>query len=294
MPGNDPLGRLVAAIASHGNGAEPYFSSRSAVLYNDDCLEILAGIPENSIDMIFADPPYRLSNGGLTCMNGRMVKVDKGKWDRSRGFENDAVFHEAWINACRRVLRPEGTIWVSGTYHSIYQCGYLLQKNGFHILNDIAWFKPNASPNLSCRFFTASYETILWAKKDRKARHVFNYDEMKNGSFPEDKLKKPHTQMRSVWSIPAPGRREKKYGKHPTQKPLDLLSRIIRASTLPGAVLLDPFNGGGTTGAASEIIGGRYYIGIETGTDYCELTRERLAGAGVDAADSTGRRGGIG
>jgi site-specific DNA-methyltransferase (adenine-specific) len=205
-----------------------------------------------------------------------MATVNKGGWDKSNGFEEDALFHNEWIANCRRVLKPEGTIWISGTYHSIYQCGYLLQKNGFHILNDIAWYKPNASPNLSCRFFTASHETLIWARKDKKAKHTFNYDKMKNGSFPEDKLKKENTQMRSVWSIPTPSKQEKEYGKHPTQKPLGLLTRIITASTNSGDIILDPFNGGGTTGVACNLIGGRFYIGIEIDKMFCELTKKKM------------------
>jgi site-specific DNA-methyltransferase (adenine-specific) len=268
--------KVFKSISTNIINVEPYFSSDNSIIYNQDCLEILSRIPENSIDVVFADPPYMLSNNGFTCQNGRMVNVNKGKWDKSQGFENDTMFHDSWINACRRVLKPEGTIWISGTYHSIYQCGYLLQKNNFHILNDIAWFKPNASPNLSCRFFTASHETILWAKKDKTAKHVFNYDDMKNGYFPEDKIKKENTQMRSVWSIPTPKGSEKEYGKHPTQKPLDLLLRIIKASTIPGSIIIDPFNGGGTTGVASEIIADRYYIGIEIEKSYCELTKRRI------------------
>ena len=257
-------------------GAAPYYCSPGAVIFNNDCLEILSGMPENSIDMIFADPPYMLSNSGFTCQNGRMVSVNKGEWDKSKGIEEDIVFHDEWIKACRRVLKPEGTIWISGTYHSIYQCGYLLQKNEFHILNDIAWFKPNASPNLSCRFFTASHETLIWARKDKKEKHIFNYEEMKNGQFPEDKLKKDNTQMRSVWSIPASKKTEKEFGKHPTQKPLDLLLRVIRASTREDSVILDPFNGGGTTGAAVILSGSRFYIGIEIDEYFCELTKKRL------------------
>ncbi|GHU47311.1 methyltransferase [Spirochaetia bacterium] len=218
-----------------------------------------------------------------------MVCVNKGDWDKSTGFENDAAFHETWIAACRRVLKPEGSIWISGTYHSIYQCGYFLQKQNFHILNDITWFKPNASPNLSCRFFTASHETVLWARKDKKAKHTFNYKAMKEGYFPEDTLKKHNTQMRSVWSIPTLKREEKIFGKHPTQKPLSLLTRIVKASTKPGDLILDPFNGGGTTGLAAAIIGERFYIGIEIDEAYCELTRKRLeewidAGAAIKKA----------
>jgi site-specific DNA-methyltransferase (adenine-specific) len=150
-----------------------------------------------------------------------------------------------------------------------------LQKNNFHILNDIAWFKPNASPNLSCRFFTASHETLLWAKKDKKARHTFNYEAMKNGHFPEDKIKKESAQMRSVWSIPSPCKTEKELGKHPTQKPLSLLNRIILASTKPKNIILDPFNGSGTTGIACLSIGERYYIGIEIEKEFCKLSAEK-------------------
>ncbi len=253
----------------------PVFEEPSFVLYNDDSLAVLGGLPDNSVDMIFADPPYLLSNDGFTCQAGRMVSVNKGKWDKSNGFENDLNFHEAWISECRRILKPQGTIWISGTYHSIYQCGFLLQRLDFHLLNDITWFKPNASPNLSCRFFTASHETILWARKDKKSKHTFNYEAMKNGKFPEDKMKKPELQMRSVWSIPTPGGTEKDEGKHPTQKPLALLKRIIAASTNDGDLVLDPFNGSGTTGIAAMSIGNRSYIGIEVNPEYVDLTIRR-------------------
>lgn len=267
---------LISSIVSPETVLKPYYEDNVNAIFNADCLEVLSKLPNDSIDMIFADPPYMLSNNGFTCQNGRMVSVNKGKWDKSKGLENDMEFHDAWIAACKRVLKPEGTIWISGTYHSIYQCGYLLQKNNFHILNDIAWFKPNAAPNLSCRFFTASHETLIWARKEKKAKHIFNYDAMKNGEFPEDKLKKDNTQMRSVWSIPTPAAGEKELGKHPTQKPLALLKRIILASTNKNAIILDPFNGSGTTGVASAILGDRYYIGIEIDSVYCELTKKKL------------------
>lgn len=259
------LENLVSYISKNGvqQSIKPSFKTDDIALYVGDCLEIMSRFPDNYIDMIFADPPYMLSNDGFTCQNGRMVSVNKGKWDKSNGFEEDLKFHEAWIKECKRILKPEGTIWISGTYHSIYQCGFLLQKLGYHLLNDITWFKPNASPNLSCRFFTASHETILWARKDKNAKHYFNYDAMKNGFFPEDNLKKSDLQMRSVWSIPTPSQSEKEFGKHPTQKPLALLKRIILASTKPGDIIFDPFNGGGTTGIASTIIGNRKYIGCD-------------------------------
>ena len=255
--------------------SKPFFKADDFVLYNGDCLEIMEKFPDNYVDMIFADPPYMLSNNGFTCQNGKMVSVNKGEWDKSKGFENDVEFHETWIKACRRILKPEGTIWISGTNHSIYQCGYLLQKLNFHILNDICWFKPNAAPNLACTTFAHSHETLLWARKDKRERHIFNYDQMKNGTFNEDKMKVKDKQMRSVWSIPTPTQEEKSLGKHPTQKPLALLKRIILSSTNPNSLILDPFNGGGTTGIAAKSIGNRKYIGIELQQDYLDLTIKR-------------------
>jgi site-specific DNA-methyltransferase (adenine-specific) len=251
------------------------FNSGNFSLFNSDSLLFMENIPDNSIDMVFADPPYMLSNDGFTCQNGRMVNVNKGKWDKSNGFEQDLIFHKTWIAACKRVLKPSGTIWISGTYHSIYQCGFVLQQQGFQILNDIAWFKPNASPNLSCRFFTASHETILWARKDKNAKHHFDYLSMKEGDFPEDNIKKSGNQMRSVWSIPTASPGEKKFGKHPTQKPLALLKRIILSSSKPGDIIFDPFNGSGTTGIATALIGNRCYIGCDLNMDYLELTIKR-------------------
>ena len=254
---------------------KPYFKADNFVLYLANSIDFLNQLLPDSVDMIFADPPYNLSNGGFTVHAGRMVSVNKGMWDVSRGFEDDYRFHLSWLEACRRVLKPQGTLWVSGTYHSIYQCGHALQALNYHILNDISWFKPNASPNLSCRFFTASHETLIWARKDKKAKHHFEYDLMKNGDWPEDRMKKPGLQMRSVWSIGTPKREEKKFGKHPTQKPLDLLRRVVLASTKKGDVVLDPFTGSSTTGIASALHG-RKFIGIDMEKDYLELSKKRF------------------
>ena len=253
----------------------PYFSKDNFVLYHGDSLNILSQLAPNSIDMIFADPPYNLSNGGFTVHAGKMVSVNKGLWDVSGGFTDDYNFHYKWLEACKRVLKPNGTLWVSGTYHSIYQCGHALQSLNYHVLNDVSWFKPNASPNLSCRFFTASHETIIWARKDKKAKHTFNYNLMKEGNWPEDQLKKPGLQMRSVWAIGTPRPDEKKFGKHPTQKPLDLLKRIVLASTNKGDIVLDPFTGSSTTGLAS-ILNDRKFIGIDMEKDYLELSKKRF------------------
>lgn len=245
-------------------------------LYHDDCLKILETIPENTFDMIFADPPYMLSNGGVTCQNGKVVSVNKGKWDESQGFEQDFEFHKKWLSVCKRVLKKNGTLWVSGTYHSIYSCGFAMQLLGYHILNDISWFKPNASPNMSCRYFTASHETLIWARKDKKTKHTFNYDLMKNGDFSSDFIKKPNTQMRSVWAIGTPKKCEKTFGKHPTQKPLDLLERIILASTNKGDLILDPFMGSATTGVAA-LKHNRKFVGIEKEKEFVELAEKRLS-----------------
>ncbi len=275
---NKVFENLVTYITSkpYNQPIKPVFKTDDFALYNADCIEIMKRFPDNYIDMIFADPPYLLSNNGITCHAGKMVSVNKGNWDKSNGFKNDLLFHEKWISECRRILKPEGTIWISGTNHSIYLCGYLLQKLNFHILNDIVWYKPNAAPNLACTTFAHSHETLIWAKKDKKAKHIFNYEKMKMGTFSEDKIKFPNKQMRSVWSIPTPPINEKVFGKHPTQKPLALLKRIILSSTIEGSIILDPFNGSGTTGIASKIIGNRKYIGIDINKEYIDLTLKRL------------------
>jgi site-specific DNA-methyltransferase (adenine-specific) len=248
---------------------KPYFESPHSRLYLGDSVEVMNSFPEKSVDLIFADPPYNLSNDGFSVHAGKRVSVNKGDWDRSAGIEEDFKFHFDWIKACQRVLKDNGSIWISGTYHSIYACGYALQVQGWRLLNDISWFKPNAAPNLGCRMFTASHETLLWASKDKKAKHTFNYDQMKNGVFKSDFIKKPGKQMRSVWSMTTPKADEKKYGKHPTQKPLELLQRIILAASNKEDVVLDPFAGSATTGVAAISLG-RNFIGIDQEQKYLD------------------------
>ena len=261
----------------------PYFKQDNFVLYHGDAILLLNQLPADSIDMIFADPPYNLSNGGFTVHAGRMVSVNKGDWDESKGFNDDYNFHYQWMEACKRILKPHGTLWVSGTYHSIYQCGHALQSLGYHILNDISWFKPNASPNLSGRFFTASHETLIWARKDKKSKHIFNYKLMKEGHWPEDRLKKPGLQMRSVWAMGTPKPAEKKHGKHPTQKPLDLMKRVVLSSTNKGDVILDPFAGSSTTGLAA-VLNNRRFVGIDMEKQYLDLSVKRYKDLGNVAA----------
>jgi len=248
---------------------EPYYKEKNIRLFNSDVIETLNALPENCVDLIFADPPYNLSNGGFTCHAGKRVSVNKGKWDKSKGIEEDFEFHYGWIEACRRVLKPNGSLWISGTYHSIYVCGYALQKQGWHFINDICWFKPNAAPNLACRMFTASHETLIWVRKNKKAKHYFNYDFVKNGDWNGDFIKKPNKQMRSVWAITTPKNGEKKHGKHPTQKPEALLERIILACSKENDIILDPFCGSATTGIAA-LKNDRKFVGIDAEKDYLD------------------------
>lgn len=243
-------------------------------LYRANCLEFMddlsARYPEGRFEAIFADPPYFLSNGGITCRAGKMVKVDKGSWDRSRGPEINHEFNRAWLSRCRRLLRPNGTIWVSGTHHVIHSVGFAMQQLGMKILNDITWEKPNPAPNLSCRYFTHAGETIIWAAKSARSKHYFDYQCMKgqNGG----------KQMKSVWRMTPPKKDEKIHGKHPTQKPVALLERIILASTEPGDTVFDPFAGSSTTGVAA-IRTGRKFLGCELDDDFVSLSKQRLLSA---------------
>jgi len=217
--------------------------------------------------MIFADPPYFLSNNGITCSNGKMVSVNKGIWDKSNGFNEDVKFHKKWIKECDRVLKDNGTMWISGTYHCIHQIAYILLSMGYTIINEVIWYKPNAAPNLGCRCLTASHETLLWVKKNKKANHTFNYELAKdlNGG----------KQMRSLWNFSTTPKREKAYGSHPTQKPLNLMERIVRISTNERDIILDPFCGSSSTGVAANKFN-RKYIGIDLSKEFLELSKNRL------------------
>ena len=252
---------------------KPYYESDTVKLFHEDCTNVLNLLPKQSVDMIFADPPYNLSNGGISCKAGKMVSVNKGDWDKSNGFDKDYEFTYNWIKLCKDVLKPDGTIWISGTHHSIYQVGYALQSLGFHILNEVVWYKPNAPPNLACRCFAHAHETIIWARKDKMGKHKFNYDIMKEW---DDKISPKGKQMRSIWNIPLTSPYEKKFGKHPTQKPIELLKRIILSSSNKNDVIVDPFNGSGTTGVVARQLG-RKYIGIEKEKEFLDLTIKRIS-----------------
>ena len=248
---------------------EAYYKKTGIRLFHGDVIEVLNTLPNESVDLIFADPPYNLSNGGFTCHAGKRVSVNKGNWDKSKGIEEDFQFHYNWIAACHRILKSNGSLWISGTYHSIYTCGFALQKQGWHLINDICWFKPNAAPNLACRMFTASHETLIWVRKDKTAKHYFDYALVKNKNWGNDFLKKPNKQMRSVWAIGTPKNDEKKYGKHPTQKPEALLERIILASSKEKDIVLDPFCGSATTGVVA-LKNNRKFVGIDLEQKYLD------------------------
>lgn len=245
---------------------------RGLYLYHADSIEMMKNIsakhPEGCFDMIFADPPYFLSNGGITCQNGQMVSVNKGDWDKSRGIELNHSFNMDWLGCCQKLLKKNGTIWVTGTMHIIYSIGFAMQQLGFKILNDIIWEKTNPPPNLTCRYFTHATETVLWAAKNSDSKHYFNYEAMKteNGG----------KQMKSVWRIKPPQKSEKLFGKHPTQKPVELLNRCITASTQVGDFVLDPFAGSCTTGVVAMNLK-RRFCGIELENSYIALSLHRLA-----------------
>ena len=245
----------------------PYFKStdKAFTLLKGDCIELLNQF-DFKFDMIFADPPYFLSNDGISVQSGKMVSVNKGDWDKSQGFEKDNEFNYNWLKACQNHLTDNGSIWISGTFHNIFSVAQMLTELDFKILNCITWAKTNPPPNLSCRYFTHSTEFILWARKSKKSSHYYNYDLMKqiNGG----------TQMRDVWNLPAIAPWEKSCGKHPTQKPLALLTRIILASTQKNAWVLDPFTGSSTTGIAANLAD-RRFLGIDREEEFLTISKNR-------------------
>jgi site-specific DNA-methyltransferase (adenine-specific) len=245
-----------------------FYETDESQIICGDSFKILPKIKSESIDMIFADPPYFLSNNGITCKGGQMVSVNKGKWDEGKNTAEKHKYNRKWIKLCKRILKPNGTIWISGTLHNIYSIGMALEQEGFKIINNITWQKTNPPPNLACRCFTHSTETILWAQKnDKKSRHFFNYEKMKELNDGK--------QMKDVWTGSLTKPSEKTEGKHPTQKPEYLLELIILASTQEDGVILDPFCGSGTTGVAAQKLH-RQFIGIEQERDYVEITVRRL------------------
>lgn len=244
-----------------------YFETDNFKLIYNDVFKAIKKIEDKSIDMIFADPPYFLSNDGITCSGGKMVSVNKGDWDRALSIKEKHKFNRKWIKECYRVLKDNGTIWISGTLHNIYSIGMALEEEGFKIINNITWQKTNPPPNLACKTFTHSTETILWARKDlKKIKYAFNYDIMKELNN--------NKQMKDVWTTSLTKPSEKKCGKHPTQKPLEILDKIILASTNEKDLILDPFCGSSTTGISAVRLN-RRYIGIDNEKEYIEISKKR-------------------
>lgn len=246
---------------------EPFFKSKdnNFNLLQGDCMELMPQF-EHKFDMVFADPPYFLSNNGLSIQSGKIVSVNKGNWDKSEGYKFVNDFNRKWLSLVRDKMKDNATIWISGTMHNIFSIGQLLTELDFKILNVITWEKNNPPPNFSCRFFTHSTEQIIWARKKEKVPHYFNYELMKqlNG----DK------QMKDVWKLPAIAPWEKSCGKHPTQKPLSVLTRLILASTEPNAWILDPFAGSSTTGIAANLAN-RRYLGIDQEEEFLNISKNR-------------------
>jgi len=244
-----------------------YFKStdKQFTLLQGDCIELLKQF-NFKFDMIFADPPYFLSNDGISIQSGQPVSVNKGEWDRSKGYDFVNDFNYQWLKEARNKLKENGTIWISGTFHNIFSIAQMLNELEFKILNVITWVKTNPPPNLACRCFTHSSEIIIWARKNKKVPHYFNYELMKEINDGK--------QMKDVWNLPAIAQWEKSCGKHPTQKPLGVLSRIILSSTQSNSWILDPFTGSSTTGIAANLLN-RRFLGIDQEKDYLEISKRR-------------------
>lgn len=249
----------------------PIIDMKTYTLYCGDCMKLLPKMAPGSVDLIFADPPYFLSNNGVTCKSGRMVSVNKAEWDKSDSLKDIHSFNRKWIRRCYRVLKDSGSIFISGTFHNIYSIGMALQQEGFTIVNNITWQKLNPPPNLACKTFTHSTETVVWAVKDKK-KYYFNYQLMKQINDGK--------QMKDVWSGPLTPPKEKTFGKHPTQKPEYLLERIILAASKEGDVVLDPFTGSSTTGVVA-IRNNRKFIGIDNVQEYIDISERRLQNEGL-------------
>ena len=234
-------------------------------LFKGDCFEILPKF-KGEFDLIFADPPYFLSNNGLSIQSGKIVSVNKGDWDKGCGIDEIDKFNIKWLALAKDTLTDNGSVMISGTYHNIFSIGRALQKLDYKILNIITWQKTNPPPNFSCRYLTHSTEQIIWARKSEKFKHIFNYELMKK--INDDK------QMKDVWSFPAIAPWEKACGKHPTQKPLSLLIRLILMASNENSMICDPFAGSSTTGIAANLLG-RKFIGIEKEREFIEISINR-------------------
>lgn len=241
-------------------------------LYNLDTISFLPNIPSNCVDLIFADPPYFLSSGGITCSSGKMVCVDKGEWDKSRNINTVHNFNKKWLTESKRILKENGSIWVCGTFHNMFSVGFALQELDFKILNNIVWEKQYPPPNLMQKYFTHASEHLIWASKTKQSKHTFNYDILKDIS----NGKPMKSVWRDIWKMPSANNSEKNFGKHPTQKPEEVVKRAIIASSNINDLVFDPFCGSGTTGVVCKQLN-RKFVGIDNNKYWLEIAKNRLA-----------------
>jgi site-specific DNA-methyltransferase (adenine-specific) len=266
--------------------AKLYYRSKDGdfALFEGDSRNVLRALKEANVEpnLIYADPPYHLSNGGISCQSGKMVSVNKGKWDVSKGPEADHEFVLSWLECCLNSLEKNGAVWVSGTHHIIFSVGFALQKLGAKLLNTVVWEKSAPPPHLACRYYTHSHEFVLWARKTLKSKHTYNYafEKDANGGKQQKDIWYPRNLVDGKpvfpnhWKLGAPRKAEKAFGKHPTQKPIELLDRIVRCSSNPKDLIVDPFCGSGTTGIAAIPLD-RRFIGIDLDSEYLELAKKR-------------------
>lgn len=251
----------LGRISSYG---EP-----GAIVYRADCVEFMRLVPPGCVDMVFADPPYRLSSGGVTVRGGRLAPVDKGEWDRPRGLREDYAFDLRWLRGVRRILKPDGTVWITGTHHNVFSVGFALLRLGFRIIQTIVWEKPDPPPNALHTAFTHAHELLVWASRSRSSRYTFNHGVFEGSGASSSPLT-------SVWRIPSAPPAERLCGYHPTQKPLRLVRRTILASTREKELVFDPFCGSGTTAVAARELG-RAFVGTELEEEFCTLAARRIA-----------------
>jgi site-specific DNA-methyltransferase (adenine-specific) len=249
-----------------------YYDVTSKIkLYNLDTFSFFENIPDDCVDMIFADPPYFLSSGGITCRSGKKQNVNKGEWDKSRSIDEIHTYNKNWLLESNRILKKNGTIWVCGTFHNIFSVGFALQELGFKILNNVVWEKKEPPPNLTKKYFVHASEHLIWASKTQSSKHTFNYDKLKSIS----NGKPMKSVWRDIWKLPAADRSEKIFGKHPTQKPEEVIKRAVVASSNIGDLVFDPFCGSGTVGVVCKKLN-RSFVGIDNNAEYLDIAKKRL------------------
>ncbi len=259
-------------VAEEANPPFYYDVSNGIKLYNADTFSFFKNIPDGCVDLIFADPPYFLSSGGITCHSGKMENVNKGEWDKSKPIEEIHNYNKQWLSECNRILKKHATIWVCGTFHNIFSVGFALQELDFKILNNIVWEKKDPPPNLTKKYFVHASEHLLWASKTKYSKHIFHQDALKEVSNGEPMK----SVWRDIWKLPSVDHLEKVFGKHPTQKPEEVIRRAVLASSNIGSLVFDPFCGSGTTGVVCRRMN-RRFVGVDNNLKYLDIAKKRIA-----------------